>query len=168
MSVSLQVHVRAVQFGRRRVLRLAQTVLKLIGEPSADMSVSVVGDRRMRRLNHRFRHKDRSTDVLAFAFREARAPHCFHRTGAQLGDVVIALPTAQRQAKAARRPLEEELVALLIHGVLHLCGYDHERSKAEAQRMKRKERQMRRRLGPIGRFVRAQYKISLPTRGREI
>jgi ssRNA-specific RNase YbeY (16S rRNA maturation enzyme) len=50
--------------------------------------------------------------------------------------------------------LEEELVVLLIHGVLHLCGYDHERSRDEALRMRRKERLMRRRLGPIGRFVR--------------
>jgi rRNA maturation RNase YbeY len=108
----------------------------------------------MQRLNHRFRHKDRSTDVLAFAFREANAPHRFNFAGAHLGDVVIALPTAQRQAKAAGHPLEEELVVLLIHGVLHLCGYDHERSRDEALRMRRKERLMRRRLGPIGRFVR--------------
>jgi probable rRNA maturation factor len=163
MPVSLQVQVRSVRFDRKQVLRLAQAMLKIIDEPSADMSVSFVGDGRMRRLNHRFRHTDRNTDVLAFAFREANAPP----VGAHLGDVVIALPTAQRQAKAAGRPLEEELVALLIHGVLHLCGYDHERSRAEALRMQRKERQMRRRLGRIDRFVRAQHKTPLPTR-REV
>ena len=157
MPVSLQVHVRSVTVGRRRVLGLAQTILKLIGEPSADMNISFVGDRRMRRLNGQFRHKDRSTDVLAFAFREARTPHGFHESAAHLGDVVIALPTAQRQAKDARRPLEEEVLALLIHGVLHLCGYDHERSRVEALRMQKKERQVRRRLGPIGRFVHVQY-----------
>lgn len=163
MPVSLQVQVRSVRFDRKRLLRLAQAMLKIIEEPLAEMSVSFVGDRRMRRLNHRFRHKDRSTDVLAFAFREAKAPHTLKLVGAHLGDVVIALPTAQRQAKAARRPLEEELVALLIHGVLHLCGYDHEQSRAEALRMQRKERQMRRRLGPIDRFVRA-HRRPLPTR----
>lgn len=163
MPVSLQVQVRSVRFDRKRLLRLAQAMLKIIEEPLAEMSVSFVGDRRMRRLNHRFRHKDRSTDVLAFAFREAKAPHTFKLVGAHLGDVVIALPTAQRQAKAARRPLEEELVALLIHGVLHLCGYDHEQSRAEALRMQRKERQMRRRLGPIDRFVRA-HRRPVPTR----
>ena len=107
----------------------------------------------MRRLNGWFRHKNYSTDVLAFASREARAPHRFHQAAAQLGDVVIALPTAKRQAKAADRSLEEEIVVLLIHGVLHLCGYDHERGKAEALRMQKKEREMRRRLGPIARFV---------------
>jgi rRNA maturation RNase YbeY len=131
---------------------LARTVLKLIGEPSAEMNLLLVGDRQMRRLNRRFRHKDRPTDVLAFASREARAPHGFHRAASHLGDVVIALPTARRQAKAAGRPLEEEFVTLLIHGVLHLCGYDHERSRAEALRMQKKERQMRRRLGQMAIF----------------
>ena len=155
MPVSIQVSVRSVTVGRTRVLNLAQAVLNCIGESSADMSVSFVGDRRMRRLNRQYRHKDRSTDVLAFAFREARAPHRFNRSAAHLGDVVIALPTAQRQARAAHRSVEEEIVALLIHGVLHLCGYDHERSVHEALRMHRKERQVRRRLGEIARFVRA-------------
>jgi rRNA maturation RNase YbeY len=136
---------------------LAQTVLKLIGEPSADMTLSLVGDRRMRRLNRRFRHKDRSTDVLAFASREARAPHAFHQDAAYLGDVVMAMPTALRQARAAGRPLEEEFVTLLIHGVLHLCGYDHERSRAEALRMQKMEGQTRRRLGPISTFLRTPH-----------
>jgi rRNA maturation RNase YbeY len=118
----------------------------------------------MRRLNHRFRHKDRSTDVLAFAFREGRAPHGFNGRATHLGDVVIALPTAERQAKAANRPLEEEIVTLLIHGVLHLCGYDHERGKAEALRMQRKERQMRRRLGRIPPFVRPLHNAAVQRR----
>lgn len=154
MSVSLLVHVRSVTVVRKRVLGVAQAVLECIGASSAEMSVSLVGDGRMRRLNRQYRHKDRSTDVLAFALREGRAPHRFNRSAAHLGDVVIALPTARRQAKTAHRSLEEEIVALLIHGVLHLCGYDHERGRDEALRMQRKERQVRRRLGPIGRFVR--------------
>jgi rRNA maturation RNase YbeY len=159
MPVSLQVYVRSVTVGRRRVLGLAKTVLTLAGESAADLALSLVGDRRMRQLNRRFRRKDRSTDVLAFAFREARAPHGFHRTAPHLGDVVISMPTARRQAQVAGRPLEEEFVTLLIHGVLHLCGYDHERSRPEALRMQRKERQVRRRLGPISRFVRiSQYR----------
>jgi probable rRNA maturation factor len=164
MPVSLQVQVRSVRFDRRRLLRLTQAMLTLIDEPLSDMSVAIVGDRRMRRLNRRFRHKDRSTDVLAFAFREARAPRRVNFVGAHLGDVVIALPTARRQAKAAGHPLEEELVALLIHGLLHLCGYDHERSRREALRMRRKERQMRRRLGPIRRFVRSRRRSVISRR----
>ena len=164
MPVSLHVQVRSVTVARKRILGLAQAVLDLIGEPTADMTLSFVGDRRMRRLNHRFRHKDRSTDVLAFAFREARAPHGFSRTATHLGDVVIALPTAQRQAKTTRRSLEEEIVTLLIHGVLHLCGYDHERGRADALRMQRKERQICRRLGRVARFMRVRPTIPAHTK----
>ena len=57
-----------------------------------------------------------------------------------LGDVVISVPTARRQAREAGHSLDEEVAALLIHGVLHLCGYDHERSEKEAKRMERRER----------------------------
>jgi rRNA maturation RNase YbeY len=57
-----------------------------------------------------------------------------------LGDVVIAVPEAARQAQQGRRSLDEELMVLLIHGILHLCGYDHEQSEKEARRMHRRER----------------------------
>ena len=154
MPVSVQVSVRSFAVAPTRVRALTQAVLALMREPSADVCVSFVGDHRMRRLNHRFRRKDRTTDVLAFAYREGKAPHDFNRIGGNLGDLVIALPTAQRQANAACRSLEEEIVTLLIHGVLHLCGYDHERGGAEALRMQRKEQAIRRRLGAISRFVR--------------
>ena len=165
MPVSIHVGVRSVRIGQTRLLRLAEAMLQLVGEPSSELSVSLVGDRHMRQLNRRFRHRDRSTDVLAFAFREARAPHGFHRVARYLGDVVIALPTARRQAEVAGRPVDEELVTLLIHGLLHLCGYDHERSKGEALRMRRKEEAVRRRLGSIARFVRRNRASRLRARG---
>ncbi|TKB34260.1 MAG: rRNA maturation RNase YbeY, partial [Nitrospira sp.] len=62
------------------------------------------------------------------------------------GDVVIAVPTAVRQAKEGQRSLDEELTVLLVHGILHLCGYDHERSEKEARRMQRRERMILRSL----------------------
>lgn len=94
----------------------------------------------MRGLNRRYRGKDRTTDVLAFAMREAITPHASRLTPRPLGDVVISIPTAWRQAKEARRSLDEELACLLVHGILHLCGYDHERGEKEARRMHRRER----------------------------
>jgi rRNA maturation RNase YbeY len=112
-----------------------------------------VGDQRMRGLNRRYRGKDRTTDVLGFAMREAFMPHgstnspsrvqsrdASRLTPDMLGDVVISVPTAWRQAKEAGRSLDEELAWLLVHGILHLCGYDHERSEKEARRMHRRER----------------------------
>jgi rRNA maturation RNase YbeY len=78
---------------------------------------------------------------LAFATREA-----LHSSAELLGDVVIAVPTAARQAKQGQRSLDEELIVLLVHGILHLCGYDHERSEKEARRMHRRERMILRSL----------------------
>jgi len=91
----------------------------------------------MTRLNRQYRGKAATTDVLSFPMREGSfaslSPHL-------LGDVVISAETADRQARAAGRPLQDELTALLIHGILHLLGYDHQ-TPSEARRMKRLERQ---------------------------
>ena len=102
----------------------------------------LVSDAVMRNLNRQWRSADRPTDVLSFAQGEGAggAP------AGLLGDVVISIDTARRQAAARAEPLGAELDRLLIHGVLHLLGYDHERSPAEARRMQRRERALARRL----------------------
>jgi probable rRNA maturation factor len=154
MAVLFQTQVRAVRFHEVRLLRLAQAVLCDVGESSAELGLSFVGDRRMRRLNREFRRKDRTTDVLAFATREARLPHSSRLAAGLLGDVVISIPTAMRQARDGQRSLDQEIVVLLVHGILHLCGYDHERSEAEARRMQRRERAVLTRLGRVPPMVR--------------
>ena len=140
MPVHMQSHVRRFTFDRARLERSAWAILAAVGEPSAELSILFVGDQRMRSLNRRYRGKDRTTDVLAFAIREATVPHVPSFAPTMLGDVVIAVPEAARQAKQGQRSLDEELMVLLIHGILHLCGYDHERSEKEARRMHRRER----------------------------
>ncbi len=102
----------------------------------------------MRRLNRLFRQRDTTTDVLAFATREGPGP-----PSALLGDVVISLPQALRQSRRHQRGVDYELVVLLIHGILHLCGYDHERSEQEARRMSRRERAVLRTVGRIPRLL---------------
>lgn len=129
-------------------MRLSKRVLAAAGESSSELSVELVGDRRMRSLNRRYRKKDRTTDVLAFAMREAANP-----CPILLGDVVISIPAAARQAGEAGRSLDEELAALLVHGVLHLCGYDHERGEREALRMRRRERAILGKIGPVPNLV---------------
>ena len=139
MPVHMQCQVRRFTFDRARLERSAGAILVAVGEPSAELSILFVGDQRMRGLNRRYRGKDRTTDVLAFAMREGSAPHASRHISAMLGDVVIAVPEAARQAQQGSRSLDEELMVLLIHGILHLCGYDHERSEKEARRMRRRE-----------------------------
>jgi len=118
------------------VRRDARQILAALGETTADLTISLVDDAAIHRLNRDYRGKDAPTDVLAFAMREGLRVAGDDR---ELGDVVISVDTAVRQAARRRVTPAAEVRTLLIHGILHLLGYDHERSAAEARRMRRKE-----------------------------
>ena len=150
MPVFVRSQLRRVRIDQSRLARLAQATLSLVGERTADLDVMLIGDRSMRRLNRRYRKKDRTTDVLAFSMREGSGP-----PSALIGEVVISVPTAAKQANQLGRSLDEELIALLVHGILHLCGYDHERSERDARHMRQRERWVLRRLGRVPRLVRS-------------
>lgn len=126
--------------------RRGRRLLDALRMPDAELSLLLVSDAVMRQLNRDWRGTDRPTDVLSFAQGEGPggAP------SGLLGDVVISIDTARRQAAERAATLGSELDRLLIHGVLHLLGYDHERSPAEARRMQRRERALARRLGERG------------------
>src|SRR5262245_64772134 len=122
---------RRVHAGRlRRVLGEAARALEVTGE----VALVLTGDRTMRRLNGRFRGKRAATDVLAFAG---------GGDAAGLGDVVISVDTAARNARRLRRTLLQELDVLALHGFLHVLGYDHETDDGTMDRL---ERRLRRRL----------------------
>jgi probable rRNA maturation factor len=104
----------------RLIARLGDSMLGTLQLPEAELSVLLTSDTEIHRLNREHRQKDKPTDVLAFAMDES-VPD----PAGILGDVVISLDTAERQAKARKRPLIEEVRFLLAHGVLHLVGYDH-------------------------------------------
>jgi probable rRNA maturation factor len=118
----------------RRIRGLGNRMLAALEMPDAELSVLLTDDAMIRRLNAQHRHEDRPTDVLAFALEEAEAGDA-----RLLGDVVISLDTAARQAKGRRRPLLSEVRFLLAHGLLHLCGYDHDTAagKREMDRLTR-------------------------------
>jgi rRNA maturation RNase YbeY len=128
--------------------RVTGKLLQLLDEAEVEVCIGLIGDTKMRRLNRTYRNKDRTTDVLAFAYREARTGVTF-----LLGDVVISIPAARRQTKAFSHSLDEEVLRLLIHGVLHLVGYDHERSRRQARRMHRKETELFETFTPVPRLV---------------
>lgn len=143
MSVEVVARSRARGVRAATVRADARRVLAALGEARAELTVSLVDDTEIHHLNRDYRGKDRPTDVLAFAMREGRrAPG----DDTVLGDVVISLDTAARQARERGVPTADEVRTLLIHGVLHLLGYDHERSAAEARRMQAMERRLRRGL----------------------
>ncbi len=125
-----------------RLGRSARRLLTALRMPDAELSILLVSDAEMRKLNRDYRGKDRPTDVLSFAQQEGPggAPDGL------LGDVVVSVDTAKRQAAARGATLPREAERLLVHGLLHLLGYDHERSAAEARRMQRRERALARGL----------------------
>jgi len=119
-----------------RLGRSARRLLRGLGLRHAELSIALVSDAEMRRLNRRWRGTDRPTDVLSFPQREGEGG----TPDGLLGDVVISVDSARRQADARGATLGREGERLLVHGLLHLLGYDHERSAAEARRMQRRER----------------------------
>jgi probable rRNA maturation factor len=116
----------------RAVALAARACLRACNRPRAELSVLLCGDREIQRLNRGYRKKDRPTDVLAFA--QAEGPALWVG-GEHLGDVVLSLETATRQARERGVPARDEVLHLLAHGVLHLLGWDH-RTEAEDRRMR--------------------------------
>lgn len=105
------------------VSRRARSILRRLKCHNAELSILLTDDERMRELNANYRKKNRSTDVLAFAMGEGEFAAV---TPGLLGDVVISVPYAKRQAVERGRSLLEEMTTLLAHGILHLLGWDHE------------------------------------------
>ena len=121
---------------RRRLSQFLSLALQAAGT-RGEVSVLLTGDRRMRSLNRKFRHRDRATDVLSFPAAPEFAAAGF------AGDLAISLETAARQAAGQRHTIEEEIEILILHGLLHLAGYDHE---SDSGQMARRERALRKRL----------------------
>lgn len=111
-----------------------------MGYPDSELSVAIVGDRSIRRLNRLYLGRDNSTNVISFAMQEG----AFIDVNPQiLGDVVISAATCAVEAEEGGISFEHRLYFLLLHGILHLVGFDHERSgEAEARRMEAKEREI--------------------------
>jgi rRNA maturation RNase YbeY len=125
----------------RGLKQVALAVLQLTRQENAELSLALIGDAEMQNLNAQYRHKDYPTDVLSFPAAKNLPPEAI-----LLGDVIISVDKAAEQAKERRRTLHHEIVTLLIHGIVHLLGYDHERSVKDARIMTRIEKKIARQL----------------------
>jgi len=118
---------------------VVQKILAKLGLPEAELSLLLVNDKQIQELNLRFLGRDKPTNVLAFSMREGEYsslhPHL-------LGDLVISIETAKRQSKQSGLNEMEMLTLLLIHGILHLLGYEHEGTKKEAREMTLKQKEL--------------------------
>lgn len=143
---------------RKMVLAILEQVEgEILASEVQELSVVITDDRRIRVLNREFRNKDKATDVLSFPQLTKAEIRGKRRgfVGGSLGDLVISSETTLRQAKEFGVTKREELLRLVVHGILHLCGYDHEKvAHSEAQKMRRRERAIHARL--LGEFVHGQ------------
>lgn len=133
MTVSPQMEQMVIS-----VLKTASDVYGI--DDTAEVSLILVDDEYIHRVNHQYRGKDAPTDVLSFALNEGEEPEIID--GPQetlLGDIIISLETASRQAEEYGHSLERELAYLSVHGMLHLLGYDHENEEEKAEMRKEEE-----------------------------
>lgn len=126
----------SVPLPSRQVRAIGERMLRFLGRDADELSILLTNDPYIHALNHEHRGKDRPTDVLAFPL-EGEGEQGRQQGPADasqlLGDVVISLDTAQRQARSRRRTLIDEVSFLLAHGILHLVGYDHQNDEDEAR-----------------------------------
>lgn len=121
----------------RAIVARAERMLDALGLSRVELSLALVGDETIAELNGRFRKKPKPTDVLSFPLHAADPASLLTAAGAgpllHLGDVVVSLPTAARQAKARKRTLLDEVTTLVAHGLLHLLGFDHKNDATERE-----------------------------------
>jgi len=143
MKVYIKNCQRLLKPNQRRTASLLRKALRLLGLRKAEISILFVNDKRMRILNRRYRGIDRTTDVLSFPQNEFISPDLERLThNVVLGDVVISLPKTKKQAEENGLAFHQELKRLLIHGLLHLIGYDHEINRYQENKMRKKAKEL--------------------------
>jgi probable rRNA maturation factor len=116
--LNVQISGSIPRLSRREIVAFTRKVLLAAGEEMAEVSIALVDDDTMRNLNRQFRHKNKTTDVLTFP-------------GEESCEIVISVDQARRQARDEKHSLATELRYLLVHGLLHALGYDHETDSGE-------------------------------------
>jgi probable rRNA maturation factor len=139
MGIFLSNRQKRVAIDTQRIKRAAKKILNALGCDESEVSIVIVNDEEITRLNRQYFQRNRPTNVIAFPMASgdpaALNPHL-------LGDVVISAETAKRQSEAVGGKTEEEILFLMLHGILHLLGYDHEGSLDERRKMEAKEQEL--------------------------
>jgi probable rRNA maturation factor len=136
MRLDIQNLQNIAKIDKNKIMDCAGHVLKAMGEGNAELSLVLTNDMYIRNLNWKYRRKDSITDVLAFPMRDSKG-----LSGVILGDVVISVETAKREARKRKKDFQDELNLYFVHGILHLLGYNDEKPRAR-KRMKEKEREI--------------------------
>ncbi len=140
MSISIQNRQDKLKVDQRRLRRSLKTLLAEMDQKDGEISLVLVDDAQIREINRTYLDRDRPTNVISFAMTEGEFGHVNPDV---LGDIVISTETASRDAQAGNIDFMDEMEFLLIHGLLHLLGYDHEEvGPEESRKMKDKEQEL--------------------------
>ncbi|MEA3544115.1 MAG: rRNA maturation RNase YbeY [Thermodesulfobacteriota bacterium] len=137
MRIQIENCQRQHKILKRPLRKIARRILSVSGYPDAELSILILDNAGIQKINRDYLQRDRPTNVISFAMQEGEGAGL---SPLVLGDVVISAERAAADAAEAGIPFEHELWFLLVHGVLHLLGYDHERGTVcEAERMEARE-----------------------------
>ena len=139
MEVLIDNRQSRFKISPKKIKKTVHVILSALDFPEGEISILIVDDPQIEELNQRYLNRRGPTNVIAFAMREGEFSHV---TPHLLGDVVISADTAAKEAQHSGMSTERRFNELLVHGILHLFGYDHEESEKEARRMEEKTRQL--------------------------
>ena len=140
MNLHIQNNQRKIKIDRRKIRSTIFKILKILDCADKEISLSFVDDIKIKQLNKQYLGKDKATNVLSFSLQEDEYGNINPQI---LGDIVISVETAQKDAVYGNLTVDQEINFLIIHGLLHLLGYDHENTtKKETSKMRKKEREL--------------------------
>ena len=139
MEVQIDNRQSNHRISKKKIRQTAIAILNALDYPDAELSILIVDDQQIAQFNRDYLNRKGPTNVIAFPMRAGRFSEI---TPSLLGDVVISADSAHREGQGAGFSMQDRLDQLLIHGILHLCGYDHENTKSEARRMEKKTEEL--------------------------
>lgn len=140
MKIQIENQQKRIKIDRRRIRGRVNALLKLLDCANMEISITFVDDAAMQQMNKQYLDKDRPTNVLSFPLQEGEFSDINPEI---LGDIVISVDTANRDAAKGNLSFDEEILFLIIHGLLHLIGYNHENTPtADVRKMKKKEKEL--------------------------
>ena len=140
MNLQIQNNQSKIRIDRRKIRSAVLKILKILECADKEISINFVDDTKIKQLNKQYLGKDKATNVLSFSLRENEYGNINPQI---LGDIIISVETAQKDAAYGNFTVDQEIDFLIIHGLLHLLGYDHENTtKKETRKMRKKEREL--------------------------
>jgi probable rRNA maturation factor len=140
MTLEIQNNQNKIKINRRKIRAAILKILKILECADKEISINFVDDEKIKQLNKQYLGKNKATNVLSFSLREDEYGNINSQV---LGDIVISVETAQKDAVYGNLTVDQEIDFLIIHGLLHLLGYDHENTtEKEANKMRQKEREL--------------------------